>query len=456
MLGFALRCPTRGEWYTYDLYTKSFKGIQSYGIDTLLQMEPTKYVTNLMPRLNVAFPITENAKLYFNYGHLRGIPTPENLYLVRRETETGNILYLANPNLPLERTVVYELGYEHNLFDMFHLRVASYYKDISAERFSVNYVGYNNVPNYSTSTSNAYEDIRGFEITLRKNRGNWIQGFVNYSYMVATSGYFGWARYYQNPVDQRNYERVNPVQSKPLPRPYPRANIDLFTPSTFGPNYAGMNPLADWRLSILASWSTGAYTTWVGGGSVPGVTYNLQWRDNYGCDIRLSKSFQIGPANVMLFMDVNNVFNLKQLTPYGFYDNTDYEQYLKSLHLPGGWDLDKNGQSTIPKGFNTYYGNIPGDDRPGDYRKAGAEYQPMVYSENVKLIQAPYARPIYFDHTTMQYYRWINNAWQVADQGEVDRVLKDRAYIHMPTQDWNNFLNPRDFYFGVRMSFDVF
>ncbi|HTY39345.1 MAG TPA: TonB-dependent receptor [Bacteroidota bacterium] len=432
-----------GEWFTYDPYSKLLTGPQSFGIDTLLQQQPTKYITTLMPRLNVAFPITDNAKLYFNYGHFRAMPTPENLYLVRHETATSNIVQMADPNLPLEKTVAYELGYEHNLLDMFLLRVAAYYRDISNERYLVEYIGYNNTPDYTVSTPNLYEDVRGFELTLRKNRGNWIQGFVNYTYMVSTSGHFGWAVYYQNPVDQRNYERTNPVQSKPIPQPYARANIDFFTPADYGPKFGGVNPLADWRLSVLASWNAGFYFTWVGGGSFPGVSNNIQWRDTYGMDIRLSKSFQLfDKVNLMFFMDVNNILNIKQLSTYGFVDGTDYTNYLKSLHLP--------------ESFNQYYGQIPGSDRPGDYRKAGVAYQPMVFTATLGSVGTPYTTPIYYDYSSRSYFRWVNNAWQAADPAEVDRVLKDKAYIHMPTQDWWNFLNPRDFYFGVRMSFDVF
>ena len=432
-----------GEWFTYDPYTRLFTGAQSFGIDTSLQKDPTKYVTSLMPRLNIAFPITDNAKLYFNYGHFRALPRPENLYLIRHETATSNIIQMADPNLPLEKTVAYELGYEHNLLDMFLLRVAAYYKDISNERYLVEYIGYNNTPDYTVSTPNLYEDIRGFEITLRKNRGSWLQGFVNYTYMVSTSGHFGWAVQYQNAVDQRNYQRTNPIQSKPIPTPYARANIDFFTPGDFGPRFLGMNPMADWRLSVLASWSSGSYFTWVGGGSFPGVSNNIQWRDNYGVDLRLSKTFNLfDRVNLMLFMDASNVLNIKQMSGYGFVDGTDYLSYLKSLHLP--------------ESFNQYYGQIPGSDAPGDYRKAGVDYQPMVFTPTLGAVATKYASPIYFDYSTRQYYRWVNNAWQQADQGEVDKVLKDKAYIHMPTQDWWTFLNPRDFYFGMRMSFDLF
>ena len=435
-----------GEWFVYDPFTKLFRGTVSYGIDSLLAKEPTKRITTLMPRLNVAFPITDDAKLYFNYGHFRALPTPENLFLIRHETGSSDIVRMADPNLPLEKTVAYELGYEHNLFDMFLLRVASYYKDVSDQSRLVNYIGYNNVPNYSVTTNTSYEDIRGFEITLTKNRGEWVQGFLNYTYMVSTSGGFGRPRYYQNPVDQRNDERTNPIQNKPIPRPYARANVDFFTPEDFGPSFSDFYPLGDVRLNVLATWNAGFYFTWVGGGSVPGVQNNIQWKDDYGMDIRLSKNFRFGGVNFQIFADINNVLNLKQMSTFGttalgFVDNTDYENYLKSLHLSDE--------------FNKYYGNIVGDDRPGTYRKAGVPFQPMVHTRNLTSVRTPESRPIYFDESSNQYYRWVNNAWATVDQSEIDRVQKDKAYIDMPNQDWFNFLNPRDVFFGVRISFDL-
>ncbi len=430
-----------GEWYVYDPYTRDFKGVRSFGIDTLLERQPTKRVTALSPRLGVSFPITEDAKLFFNYGHFRDIPTPENLFLVRRETASNDIIRIADPNLPLQRTVSYELGYEHNLFDMHLFRLSAYYKDISNQSRLVSYIGYNNVPNYTVTTSTSYEDIRGFEVTLSKNRGDWIQGFVNYEYRVSTSGNFGRPRYYQNPVDQRTDERVNPVVTRPVPRPIAKANIDLFTPYEFGPQVGEFSLLGDIRMSMIANWTSGFYFTWVGGGSVPGVVNNIQWRDTYGLDVRIAKNINFGRLNIQLFADINNVLNLKQLSTYGFVDGTDYENYLKSLHLP--------------EEFGRWYPNIPGNDRPGDYRKAGVEYQPMIYAASLSVITNPHARPFYYDASSRRYYRWVNNAWQPVDQATVDKVLDDKAYIDMPNQDWFNFLNPRNVFFGVRFSFDI-
>ncbi|MBF8247814.1 MAG: TonB-dependent receptor [Bacteroidetes bacterium] len=122
-----------GEWYQYDSYTKVFKGALAYTIDTLnapalgfFGKAPTAKVESWSPRLGIAFPITEDAKLFFNYGHFRSQPSPEDLYLARHETFSGDITRLANPNLPRPRTIQYELGFEYNLYDMFLFRLSGY------------------------------------------------------------------------------------------------------------------------------------------------------------------------------------------------------------------------------------------------------------------------------------------------------------------------------------------
>jgi hypothetical protein len=332
-----------GQWYVYDPYSDAFSAARSLGIDTLLQKEPTESIFNFSPRLGVAFPITVNSKLYFNYGHFRQLPTPENLYLLRRFTDNNQVTRLANPNNPLPKTVAYELGYEHNIADQFLLRLAGYYKDVSLQSRLVRYTSQDlSTVNYQVSEPNNYEDIRGFELTLTKNRGSWAQGFVNYTYQVNTSGNFGFSEYSENTARQREIERdtrTQAEQQKPLARPYARANIYLFSPSAFGPKLAGFHPLADIRVNFLGAWRSGFHFTWAGGGSIPGISNNVKWRDTYSVDLRMSKTVKISTANIQFFVDINNLFNFKQMTATynpltefgsigtGFVDAKDYEAY---------------------------------------------------------------------------------------------------------------------------------
>jgi len=400
----------QGEWYEYDPYTKAFASENSLGLDTLLKKVSVDKQLDVSPRVGISFPISIDSKLYFNYGHFRQMPTPENLFLLRRFSDNNAVTRIANPNNPLPRTVSYELGYEQNIFDELLLRVAGYYKDVSLQSRLVTFISRDNKVSYSRTEPNNYQDVRGFELTLTKNRGNWIQGFINYTYDVRSSGNFGFGTYYESASLQRNYEATTTsvYQEKPLPRPFANANIDLFTPSDFGPKFGSLSLLGDFRFSFVASWTSGRYVTWAGGGSIPGVENNLQWSEYYNVDLRISKSFKFMGVDLQIFADISNLLNYKYMTDYGFVDAPDYLAYMKSLHLPAEKFDERFG-----------YTNIPGDDRPGDYR-------------------------------TGPYIPWDENA----SESQKDEWRKNKSYIDMPNQEFFTFLNPRDIFWGLKLSID--
>ncbi len=400
-----------GKWFQFGAYPSAFAGsAPAINLDTALTMVETVKQVDFSPRLAIAFPITDNSKLYFNYGHFRQLPSPDDLFLIRRFTDNNAVTRVANPNNPLPKTVAYELGYEQNLLDQLLIRVAGYYKDNSLQPRTVNYISRDNKISYSIVEPDNYGDIRGFELTVTKNRGKWVQGFVNYTYDVSSSGNFGFGYYYENPSDQKNYELTTTsyYQSKPIPQPYARANIDFFTPGDFGPKLAGYNLLGDWRFSFIASWSSGYHLTWTGGGSIPGISNNVQWNDYENVDLRITKSFNIFGADIQLFADVHNLFNYKYMSTGGFADANDYINYMQSLHLPSD-QVDSK-----------WYGNIPGNDKPGDSRIG-------------------------------PYIAWDPNA-DAATKAEWE---KNKSYIDMPNQTFLTFLNPRDIFWGLKVSFAI-
>lgn len=403
-----------GDWYDItNPYDKALSGAQSAGIDTLLMKTATKANYDVSPRLGIAFPITMDSKLYFNYGHFRSMPIPEDLYLLRRSSVTQAVTRLANPNNPLPKTIAYELGYEHNLFDEYLLRVAGYYKDISEQPRLVRYTSRDNSVNYQIPEPDSYEDIRGFEATLTKNRGEWFRGFINYTYQVSTSGNFGLRDNSENPAIQRENQRDKDFfeQDKPIPRPYARANVDIFTPLDWGPEIVGIKPFEDLRLNILASWRAGVNFSWTGPGGVsPGYENNIQWTDNFGVDLRISKAFDFGSFNIEFFADIINAFNIKTFDyKAGFANLNDYDDYMKSLHLPEDY-----------RQFGSGYNFISGDDKPGDVR-------------------------------TGPYIPWDENA----SESQKEDWRKNKSYIDMPNLEYSAFLNPRAIFWGIKINYDL-
>ncbi|HTP12508.1 MAG TPA: TonB-dependent receptor, partial [Bacteroidota bacterium] len=343
----------------YDLFFTQGLG------NTLTQSAPTEKAVSesyISPRIGISHPITEDSKLYFNYGHEVSEPSSSFRFMLQRESN-GLVTYMGNPNMKFEKTIAYELGFEQNVANSFLVNLAAYYKDIVNQPGWIYYQNVNATVQYNSAASNNYADIRGFEATLTKVSSLWISGFVNYTYEVGSTGYFDLTNYYQDVNKQRAYLALNPYQTKPHPRPYARANITLSSPEDFGPQFLGANPIGGWSVNLLGAWRTGSYATY-NPNSIPGLVDNVQWTDSWNVDLRLAKMFRYSDYSIQLYLDVRNVFNFKQMNYAGFVDNYDYQDYLSSLCFP--WES----------------GDQRGSDRIGDYRPNGVAYDPLESNPN--------------------------------------------------------------------------
>ncbi len=431
-----------GSWYNVDVYEDDFfsSNYTSSAEDNFDQEELDPQIS-LSPRLAISHPITESSKLYFNYGHYQQMPVAQDLYRVRRGF-SEEVLTIGDPSLPMANTIAYEIGYDQSFFDSYLIHLSAYYKDISDQQDYTRFISANSKVNYSKLTANSYEDIRGFEFELSKVRGKWLTGFTNYEYRVNTSGYYGLGRYYENPSDQRNYELNNEKQSKPRPIPRIKSVLDLHTPLDFGPQIAGQYFLGDWHLNLIGRWSAGGWFTY-NPNNVPGIEYNVQYKNNHNLDLKFSKIFQMGNINLKLYADIFNVLNTKTFSGYGFEDGFDYNYYMQSLHLPE--------KISSELGYNFFAGK----DRPGDVRKEGTEFIPMEWVSDVMFIDNPSDRPIYYDNATESFKQWTEeNGWTSVNQSFYDEVIRNKQYIDMPNQLYYVFLNPRDIFIGINISYD--
>jgi hypothetical protein len=132
--------------------------------------------------------------------------------------------------------------------------------------------------------------------------------------------------------------------------------------------------------------------------------------------------------------------------------SSDYDDYMKSLHL----NPDVFGDREI----NSYI-NIAGNDRPGDYRPNNVAFVPIEVAANKAALDGLISsigtleagrRVLGYDAAARTYYELRNGAWVSADQGFVNQVLDDKAYIDMPNETYRTFLNPRAFILGLRIS----
>lgn len=431
------------DWYDFGPFYAPYYSTK-YKTSMEFPTKPTKGRFQFSPRLGISHPVTENSKLFFNYGHFMQMPSYDNLLIETRQS-TRKLNAIGDPNLVLAKTISYELGYDHSLFNNALLvQVAAFYKDISDQEQTVNYYGIQDI-SYSKITNNGYADIRGFELTLKKPLGRWWNGFANYTYSSSKSGQFGRPRVYQSPSQQAQYDQAtsNLYQNRPIPQPYARVNLSLFTPADFGPRVAGIGPLNDWLVNVLFDWQKGGFTTW-NPRNVAAISFNLATTDMHNLVLRISKKIPIRKMDLYLYADVNNTLNAKFLNYYGtinsFADYQDQIYYMESLHLPK----------------NAGYDNIPGDDKFGDYRKQGVAYQPVL-SQGVIDETSAAGDPgvIYYDLTNRRYMEYRDSQWTAVEKKRMDKILEDKAYIDMPNMTSFWFLNPRQIFYGVRVTLNL-
>ncbi|MGD0037999.1 MAG: carboxypeptidase-like regulatory domain-containing protein [Bacteroidota bacterium] len=409
--------------------------------------ERVKSDISFSPRLGISHPITESSKLYFNYGHFKEMPAYDEIYRIGRGA-AGDMRNYGNPNLPQAQTVSYELGFDQSLFDTYLIQIAAFYNDISSQQAFTFYTSDQKSIAYYAANNNSYSDIRGLELTLRKTSGDWVRGFINYIYQVATSGQFGQVTIADNPAEQAilDNNQTNPlyllVRQKPVPQPRANASITFLTPNNFGPHFLS-DLWGDWSFNIEANWKAGQWITY-NPQLATAIQNNVQVTDYFNVNIRLNKTFSFKNFAVTVFMETNNLLNAKRLSGESFYDPSDFNFYMESLHLP---------QS--PAYSNT---NIPGNDRVGAYCTDGV-YTPILFSGNVNGIntQSSSFDPtvIYYDSPTGRYMNYINGSWSVVPDSKMKKILDNKEYIDMPNNSSFDFLNPRQFFYGINLSFTL-
>lgn len=371
------------EWYDLDPYSKYFK--RQYR-DTFTEVAPKKAVKGhfkLSPRLGISHPISKNAKLYFNYGHFYSMTFAKDMYRIGL-TEVGQgVTFIGNPSANLPRTIAYEIGLDYDIANMLLFHVAGFYKDVSGQTFyehvyyldrtsfnaGIQYTNFDGSVDYSTVGNNNYADIRGFEISLDKRFGEWVTGWINYNYIVTTQGYIGRQHYFQDVRLQQREGLMNPYQEKPVAQPFIRANARILTPIGFGPALGGFKPLEDIEANFLFTWKSGDYMTWdpLETGLLKS---NVHWRNRVNLDARFGKGMRFGKFKALIFVDVQNLLNIKYLSSLAFASAQDRLDYFKSLHLPmySGEEYKSQGMT-------------PGHDKPGDVKSSDKPYIDMPNRE---------------------------------------------------------------------------
>lgn len=347
-------------WELWEDYDKTHPGF----------LQPIQNYFTISPRLGISFPVTENSKFYFNYGHFRSQSPYYTMYLIRYRYTKNGLYNMSNPNLEPPRTVSYELGFAFNFYENMILTMSGYYKDVTGQSGDVQFHNSSSTIQYDSWENNNYEDIQGIEINITKNDNSWINGWINFNYMLKKSGYTGKSVINELDINSELGTYYDGAENRFLPQPRLTSNISFLSSRDWFSNNWLNYLLANWNVSIFAEWRAGAYFTFPE--DIPYLNNNLQWPDYYMVDLRLSKTIDFTNFRTTFYIDINNVFNFKVNLlryNYAFRNEADRTAYLASLHLPIYNSPDFDNLRTANKGLY-----LPGNDEVGELRSADKPY----------------------------------------------------------------------------------
>ncbi len=332
--------------FRYDFF------FQSNAVDTLVphfqqfgKGSVIKSRGKISPRLGISYPISERAKIYFNYGHFYQLPPYTRMYR-RLGQDRGTI---GNPNLDYEKTVQYEFGVRYNLSGDYVLDIAGFYKDIFG---TVNgqklYYPDGRESSLSDFENSDYGRARGFEIQLEKRYGNFVSGSVNYTYSFA---------YGKASSDISNFEdlaanRKTPIKEFPLNwdiRHQLNVNFGLRISRADHPKLFGYSIPNDWGLTFNWQLNSGLPFTpdktypnmEQSGGGVP-LTNSLRKPSYSNVNLRFSKSFSLSGIDYSFQLWIDNLFDKKNVeTVHSATGRPDTGTNLPEGVVLGGTDYDK-------------------------------------------------------------------------------------------------------------------
>lgn len=163
--------------------------------DTMVKTDPKDY---LLPRVNFAFPVTDNTVFYAQYGKYVQMPRLSQIYLgtrvqsARTLPETRSLYALGNFGVTFfaepEKTNQYELGIRQLLTDNFAFTITAFYKDLLDQLRSSPILADGESSNLATGTryvsgwtNEDFGTTKGLELTLELRRTQRLAARLNYT-----------------------------------------------------------------------------------------------------------------------------------------------------------------------------------------------------------------------------------------------------------------------------------
>jgi len=273
------------------------------------------------PRIGIAYPITATSVVHFNFGHFYQQPNYRDLYRASgaiREVsmQLGNII--GNPLLEPEKSIQYEIGYQHQIGQLYGIRINLWSKETTNQVGSIRVPAYSdpegqNPYSYSIFVNNNFGSARGLDLTIEKRYSHYFSGRINYTWSQArvlrpTS----WDGYWEGDTKQTMPKReVKPRWDQPHSI---RTYLTFSIPRDAGPTIFGKKLLSSLGISLIYQGESGRpYTPYMAEAGYLAKENSARWPFFHQFDIRAYKNFRAFGLTYSAFLQVRNIFDRKNV-----------------------------------------------------------------------------------------------------------------------------------------------
>lgn len=299
--------------------------------DSTAAMKSSDIHTQISPRLGISYPITEKTVFHFGYGHYFQKPDYQYIYksLITYSRDTSTVsngsLYdvdkdrdidyednmlvnlksgngrFGDPNLKPERTITYEFGISQQLFEDYVLDVTVYSKQITNLLGARTHFAGERPEYWETFTMHINEDFshnNGFEIQLRKRRGQHLTGEINYTYAIAEGSSSG-------PLERVGSELENKQTLKFFPLSFDQRHT-LKSRLTY--RYGNLTT------TLLGEWGSGLpYTVEMRAATDPYEINNARMPETWTLDLKVDYSFNWNKIKLEPYLEIYNLTDRKNV-----------------------------------------------------------------------------------------------------------------------------------------------
>lgn len=275
---------------------------------------------SLSPRVGVAYPLTANSVISFNFGHFYQNPNYRDMYRAsgdNREVSLirGNII--GNPNLKPEKAIQYELALQHSLTTDLAIKLNLWMKETTNQIGSVVVPAYsdpggNNPFTYSVFLNNNFGSGKGLEITIEKRPIDNFGFYINYSLSEAkVLQADSWDGYWngQSTDELPKQETIAPWDQTHVIR----ASFQYNIPNNSGPEIFGSHWFDNLNLSLVYYGESGVpYTPTIPGGVIA-EPYSERWPFINRFDFSLTKEWRFIGLRFIGLLQVRNIFDTENV-----------------------------------------------------------------------------------------------------------------------------------------------